>query len=59
MDPPKNNFLNGSSSGASVFAVGRYLRCKYFDMCFGGIAPLGDPPKANLLTGLIYDASVF
>ena len=40
------------------FAVTRYLRCKYFDVVWG-VAHLGDPPKTNLLTDLIYGASVF
>ena len=31
MDPPKINFLNGLTYGASVFDISRYLTEKYFD----------------------------
>ena len=53
-------FLNGSSKGATAFAVSRYLRYKYFDVVWGyGLPPPGIPHKTNFLNHLIYGASIF
>ena len=46
MDPPKRNFLNGLSEGASFFDIGRYLTDKYFDIVWGYHPSPGSPrPK--------------